>query len=312
LVGSNTCDDASVFQLREDLAIISTTDFFTPVVDDPFLFGEIAAANALSDVFAMGGMPFNALNILGFPQGKLDAEIVGEILRGGASKANEAGCLVTGGHTIQDKELKYGMAVNGTVHPRQIWKNNSALVNDVLILTKPLGTGAVSTALKRDLAAAEDIAAISTGMKMLNKIPVELCRELGITVNACTDITGYGLAGHLLEMLSERREVTIEVLMKELPLYQNAEIYLRNYEFLPGGFYRNREFCTGKILGDHNLSELSYNILFDPQTSGGLVLSMSEPDAEKYLKSLRDAYPFTGWIIGRVRSHTKAGLILID
>ncbi len=293
------------------MAIISTTDFFTPVVDDPFHFGEIAAANALSDVFAMGGMPFNALNILGFPQGRLDAGLVAEILRGGVAKANEAGCLVSGGHTIQDNELKYGMAVNGIVHPQQIWRNNTVRPDDVLVLTKPLGTGAISTALKRDMAAAEDIIEISTGMKTLNKIPVELCRRLDINVHACTDITGYGLAGHLLEMLSGRYELAIEIFVDDLPLYRNARTYLNNYEFLPGGFYHNREFSIKKIISNTDLTDNHFNILFDPQTSGGLVLSMSANDAKKYLHHLKDVYPFNGWIIGRVRPSSESGLILV-
>ena len=312
LVDQQSADDASVYLVRDDLAVINTVDFFTPIVDDPYLYGSIAAANALSDVYAMGGTPITALNILGFPQGKLSEEIVAEILRGGTDKAAEAGCVIAGGHSIQDKEIKYGLAVTGTVHPDKIWRNNSIRDGDVLILTKPLGTGAVSTALKQDKATPQAVEEIVRSMQSLNHIPAEILRKNNFTVNACTDITGYGLAGHLLEMVGSS-QLSIQIELEELPIFKEARIYLKNPSFLPGGFYNNRLFSEKDINAPDPIEEEKYNILFDPQTSGGLVVALPELEVAEFLQRLEDAYIFQGWVIGQVvpRDNGEKPLIII-
>ena len=306
LVDQHSADDASVYLVRDDLAIINTVDFFTPIVDDPYLYGSIAAANALSDVYAMGGTPITALNILGFPQGKLTTEIVAEIMRGGAEKAAEAGCVIAGGHSIQDKEIKYGLAVTGTVHPDKIWRNNSIEDGDVLILTKPLGTGAVSTALKQGKATPQVVDNIVASMTTLNRVPAEMLQKNNYTVNACTDITGYGLAGHLLEMVGNER-LSIQVELDKLPLFKEAKPYLKNPSFLPGGFYNNRLYCQEHISTKDFIEDEKYNILFDPQTSGGLVLALPEEQAENFLQKLKDDFTYPGWLIGRVIPREQSG-----
>src|SRR5688572_6673421 len=200
IVGTETNDDAGVFRLRADLAIVNTVDFFTPIVDDPYLFGQVAAANALSDVYAMGGEPCTALNIVGFPKGKMEIEVLREILRGGADKAHEAGVVVIGGHSLIDAEIKYGMAITGTIHPDRVIRNVGARDGDVLVLTKPLGTGIITTAIKRQAATARSMEAAIASMSTLNRDASTIMREF--TVHACSDITGFGLLGHGQEMAS--------------------------------------------------------------------------------------------------------------
>jgi len=295
-----------VYRVREDLAIINTVDFFTPIVDDPYLYGSIAAANALSDVYAMGGTPITALNILGFPQGKLSEEIVAEIMRGGAEKATEADCVIAGGHSIQDKEIKYGLAVTGTIHPDRIWRNNSIREGDVLILTKPLGTGAVSTALKQEKADAKAVDEIVQSMQSLNRVPAEILRKRSFKVHACTDVTGYGLAGHVLEMIGNAT-LSIQLELEELPVFEKAKSYLANPSFLPGGFYNNRFFTSRHISVPGKIEDESYNILFDPQTSGGLVFALPEAQVVLFLQELEDSYLYAGWVIGQVIPRETAG-----
>jgi selenide,water dikinase len=269
-------------------------------VDDPFQYGSISAANSISDIYAMGGKPIAALNVIGFHQGKVTPEIVRKIILGGAEKTIEAQCVISGGHTIQDEELKYGLAVTGIVHPDKIWRNDTIQAGDVLILTKPLGTGAVSTALKQGKAAEEDVDEIVAGMQLLNKIPSEIMQQDKYDVHACTDVTGYGLAGHLSEMLA-KNDMTIILEMDSLPRYNCVHKYIKEYAFLPGGFYNNRNFVINRLSGAGNFEDPEFNILFDPQTSGGLIFALSESDAQMFLKELNDSsYPYEGWQIGYV------------
>ncbi len=300
LIGFETGDDGSVFRISDDLAVINTIDFFTPVVDDPYDYGSISAANSISDIYAMGGKPIAALNVIGFHQGKVTPEIVQKIILGGAEKTIEAKCVISGGHTIQDVELKYGLAVTGVVHPDKIWRNDAIQPGDTLILTKPLGTGAVSTALKQGKADAEDVREIVESMRLLNKIPSQILQQDKYNVHACTDVTGYGLAGHLSEMLNDNN-LTIILEKDNLPRFNCLHKYIREYAFLPGGFYNNRNFVINRLSGAENFEDPAFNILFDPQTSGGLIFALCENDARQFLQELKDSdYPFDGRVIGRV------------
>lgn len=297
--------------MNDQLALVHTVDFFTPVVDDPYIYGQIAVANALSDIYAMGGKPLTALNIVGFHQGKVTPDIVRTILEGGARKAREAGCIIAGGHSIQDEELKYGLAVTGLVHPEKFWKNNSIEEGDVILLTKPLGTGAISTALKQDKADDKDVEEIVTSMRLLNRQPVEILQKHKLNVHACTDVTGFGLAGHLLEMIKSS-SLDIEVRLENLPHFKNALEYLAQYSFLPGGFYSNREFAAGSIVSQKKIDDPEYNILFDPQTSGGLIITLSEQQGEQFISLAEQAgYPYKIGIIGRV-SKGQGGMLRIS
>ncbi len=279
-------------------------------MDDPYQYGSISAANSISDIYAMGGKPISALNVIGFHQGKVTPEIVRKIILGGAEKTIEAKCVISGGHTIQDEELKYGLAVTGIVHPDKIWRNDTIQPGDVLILTKPLGTGAVSTALKQGKADDDDVREIVESMQILNKIPSEILQQDKYDVHACTDVTGYGLAGHLSEMLANN-DLTIMLEKDSLPRFNCLHKYIKEYAFLPGGFYNNRNFVIGRLSGADNFEDPEFNILFDPQTSGGLIFSLTEEDAGKFLEELRASdYPFEGWKIGYV-SEEKGNTIKV-
>ena len=243
IVGTETSDDAGVFRLRPDLAIVNTVDFFTPIVDDPYTFGQIAAANALSDIYAMGAEPKTALNIVGFPKGKLDLDVLGEILRGGAERAREAGAVVIGGHSIIDEELKYGMAVTGVVHPDRVIRNVGVQPGDALVLTKRLGTGIISTALKRRKASKQSVRASVASMIALNRSASAVMR--GFPVHACSDVTGFGLLGHAREMAGGSG-VTIVLEAATLPLLPAAR-RLAEQGFLTGGCRRNRAYLSDKV-----------------------------------------------------------------
>ena len=272
LVGTETSDDAAVYKISDELAMIQTLDFFTPVADDPYDFGQIAAANALSDVYAMGGEPKTAL----------DTEILGEILKGGADKVLEAGAVLAGGHTIQDDTPKYGLSVTGFVHPAKFWKNYGAQTGDKLILTKPLGTGIVNTAIKADLVSEEAREAALRSMKTLNKYAVEILKKY--TVHACTDVTGFGLGGHGTEM-AEGSQKTLVIDTKSLPILPDVEEYA-SMGLIPGGAYRNREFA-GKAGYESSAELWREDLVFDPQTSGGLLAAVSAEEAEKLLAELK-------------------------
>lgn len=295
LVGTDTSDDAAVYKLSEELALVQTLDFFTPIVDDPFEFGAIAAANALSDVYAMGARPIFALNIVGFPENALPMEVLEQILKGAQSKAEEAGIPVLGGHTIEDPEPKYGMVVSGVVHPDKVIKNTGARPGEVLVLTKPLGTGIISTAMKRGLAGTQVVHKAIGVMKSLNKTAAELMMKYNIS--ACTDITGFGLLGHLKEMI-ESSKVGVELDFDSLPFIETAKD-LATAGVIPGGTFNNRDFVDSVVdFGD--LSRTSQLLVCDAQTSGGLLVCLPPDEAKSYLKELNDAGLDDVCVIGKV------------
>lgn len=290
LVGFDTSDDAGVYRLSQECALVQTVDFFTPIVDDPFTFGAIAAANALSDVYAMGGRPVTALSILAYP-GKGDLAILRQILEGGASKMIEAACPVVGGHSVNDEDIKFGYSVTGTVHPDRIWTNAGAHPGDVLLFTKQIGTGVISTALKRGLAAPEHVDSSIASMLTLNRAAAEALA--GLTVHACTDITGFGLLGHAREM-ALASNVTLVIEAKRVPLLPGALHYAQQGA-IPGGLNNNRDFASSCVAPAESLDPALLQLLYDPQTSGGLLVSLPEPDAARMCERFPAAVP-----IGRV------------
>lgn len=293
LVGIETSDDAAVYKLNNDTAIIETLDFFTPVVDDPYMFGQIAAANALSDVYAMGGTPIIALNIVCFPS-RLNINILSEILRGGFDKVNEAGAITVGGHSIDDKEPKYGLSVTGIVHPERVLTNKGAVAGDILILTKPLGTGIVNTAAKADLVDKTHIAAAINIMSTLNKYAADIAKKYNI--NACTDITGFGLAGHSYEM-ANGSNVSIHIVANKLHFLDGAKQYAK-MGLIPGGAYRNKKHLEGKYLSSI-LEDEVIDLIFDPQTSGGLLYAIPAEEGKKLCEELISS-GINAFIIGYV------------
>lgn len=284
LVGFSGSDDAAVFRLNEDTALISTLDFFTPMDDDPYMFGQIAAANSLSDVYAMGGKPILALNIVCFPACE-DMDVLGEILRGGADKVAEAGAVVTGGHSVDDKEIKYGLSVTGLVHPNEIWRNTGAQPGDVLILTKAIGTGVMNTAMKGNLLSEDQRNELVQTMARLNKYAAEAIKRASIPVNACTDITGFGLLGHLLEMLGETVSATVSSI--NVPLLSGAQ-EMASMGIVPAGAYRNLEHVEKNVCFEN---KKYMHLLADPQTSGGLLISVPAAYAEKAIQVLESECP---------------------
>ena len=280
IVGIETSDDAAIYKVTDDIAMIQTVDFFTPIVDDPYMFGQIAAANSLSDVYAMGGEPKVALNIVGFPN-CLDPAILGDILAGGAAKVKEAGAVLVGGHSVQDDEPKYGLCVSGFVHPDKIFKNFGCKPGDILILTKQIGTGIVNTAIKAQMASDAAIAEAITVMSSLNKKGKEVIEKYPVT--ACTDITGFGLLGHCAEMASAS-EVTVELNVEEVAYLEDAISYAK-MGLVPGGAYKNRQH-SGKMVDYGNVAEHYIDLLYDPQTSGGLLLSV----APEYVADIMDDF----------------------
>jgi selenide, water dikinase len=286
LVGYDTSDDAGVYQLTPEVALVQTVDFFTPIVDDPYTFGAIAAANALSDVYAMGGKPISALSILAWP-GDGDLEDLEAILRGGADKIHEAGAAILGGHSITDKELKFGYAVTGTVHPQRVLANAGARAGDALVFTKRIGTGVVSTALKKGIASDGDVAAAIDSMLTLNQTAYEAM--LQFEVHGCTDVTGFGLLGHARE-LACGSGVTVEIDQAAIRFLPGAVEYAM-LGAIPGGLKNNRDFVMPFVEAGSELSDL----LFDPQTSGGLLISLPEADALRLMLTYPAAYR-----IGRV------------
>ena len=284
LVGFDTNDDAGVYLLSPDMAMVQTVDFFTPIVDDPFTFGQIAAANSLSDVYAMGGKPVSALSIVGFPD-KGEPEILEQIIRGGLSKMAEAKCSVIGGHSIRNDDIQFGYAVTGLINPQRVWRNVGARAGDVLLLTKPIGTGVLSTALKNDRAAANDVQAATASMTELNRAASEALQELqanaGATqpIHAVTDITGFGLLGHAREMALGNPERGIEAVSLELDhsavQYHPGALEAARQGFLPGGLKNNRDFIGDCVSFAKNVPQEYRDLLFDPQTSGGLLMAIS-------------------------------------
>jgi selenide,water dikinase len=296
IVGTETSDDAGVFRLRDDLAIVNTVDFFTPIVDDPYVFGQVAAANALSDVYAMGGEPRTALNIVGFPKGKMDLDVLGEILRGGAEKAHEAGVVVIGGHSLIDAEIKYGMAVTGVIHPDRVIRNIGAREGDVLVLTKPLGTGIITTALKRGAVQRRSTNAAVASMVTLNRDASRIMRDF--EVHACSDVTGYGLLGHSHEMASGSG-VTLVLQSAALPVLYGA-VGLAERGFVTGGCRRNRDYLADKVTTNPGVGVGLAEVAFDPQTSGGLLIALPADEANQLVGELRGRGIGAATVVGRV------------
>ena len=283
IVGLDRADDAGVYRVNDDLALIQTVDFFTPIVDDPYWFGQIAAANALSDVYAMGGVPKTAMNLVGFPLEQMDMSILREILQGGLDKMKEAGVVLVGGHSVEDPELKYGLSVTGFIHPKRILTQKNLKGGDRLILTKPLGTGIVNTAIKGGIASPEVVESITHLMARLNRKPAEIMSRY--EVHACTDITGFGLLGHLAEMVLDSG-CGIRLQSDQIPIIPEAKGFAL-MGFIPAGAYRNREFRIGMTEFGLSVDRLLQDLLFDPQTSGGLLISVSEKDSADLLRELK-------------------------
>ena len=307
IVGIETADDAGVFRLRPDLAVVNTVDFFPPIVDDPYTFGQVAAANAMSDIYAMGAEPKTALNIVCFPKGKMDIQVLGEILKGGAEKVREAGAVVVGGHSIIDEEIKYGMAITGVIHPDRIIRNIGIQEGDALILTKPLGTGIITTALKKGKAPKESIQAAISSMLTINKIAAKIMR--GYPVHACSDITGYGLMGHALEMASGS-SVTLILESAKLPILHRAP-RLAEKGYLTGGCKRNRDYLKDKTTIDKTIREGLVETALDPQTSGGLLIALAQKRAPRLVEELQDNGVKAAAVIGYATSLQKAWVRLV-
>ncbi len=300
-------EDAGVYKLTDDLAVIQTLDFFTPIVDDPYSFGQVAAANALSDVYAMGGRPLTAMNIVCFPIKTMDISVLNKILAGGLDKVHEAGAIVVGGHTVEDDELKYGLSVSGVIHPQKVVLNAGARDGDRLILTKPLGTGIISTAVKGGVASASAEASIVKSMTTLNQKAAELMQEAGI--HAGTDVTGFGLLGHASEMI-EGSEVGMVIHSTAVPFFPEAIEYAEK-GMIPGGLHRNREFRSGMVAIEKTVPEYLADILFDPQTSGGLFISVAPEKAEPLLEKMHREGIDEAALVGEVVAAPK-GKIIVD
>jgi len=285
---------------------VQTLDFFTPIVDDPYTFGQIGAANALSDVYAMGGKPLTAMNIVCFPEKTMAMSILTDILQGGLDKMHEAGVILVGGHSVEDEELKYGISVTGTVHPDRVVLNNSARAGDRLILTKPLGTGIISTAIKGNEADEAAVAKIVKSMSTLNGKASELMQAIG--VNACTDVTGFGLLGHAAEMIEGTR-VGMVIDSAAVPFFPEAK-ELAEMGMIPGGLHRNRDFRKNMVAIDRSVPQFLADILFDPQTSGGLLISVPKLKVSQLLDSLHKEGVAEATVIGEVVDKPK-GKILV-
>jgi selenide,water dikinase len=283
-VGLDRLDDAGVFRLRDDLAIIQTVDFFTPIVDDPYAFGQVAAANALSDIYAMGGIPVTCMNIICFPISAMDISVLSAVLKGGLDKIKEADALLLGGHSVEDDELKYGLSVTGTIHPEKILTNSGARPGDQLILTKPIGTGIVNTAIKGNLADESSIKYVTELMSTLNRAAAE---EMGhFDISACTDVTGFGLLGHGCEMI-DGEPVGLRIRIDQIPLIPGV-VDLAKMGLVPAGTGRNRSFRENYLTNPKDIDPVFMDILFDPQTSGGLIIAVSPAQAPELGKRLRD------------------------
>jgi selenide, water dikinase len=276
LVGFETADDAGIYKLSDSLALVQTVDFFTPMVDDPYTYGQIAATNALSDVYAMGGIPISALAVLCYPEHG-DLDVLSAIMAGGLSKMLEANCAVIGGHSVKDAEMKFGYAVTGTIHPDRVLKNKGAQVGDVLFLTKPIGTGVITTAIKRGLARQSWIDAAVKSMTTLNKNAAVAITEAGLRVHAMTDVTGFGLAGHTREM-ALASGVTMEFVIDRIPLLHGAMECVQA-KAIPGGLVANRDFAECVVDARTTIAPELMTLFFDPQTAGGLLISIDERDA---------------------------------
>lgn len=307
IAGMERAEDAGVYKLADDLAIVQTLDFFTPIVDDPYSFGQVAAANALSDVYAMGGRPLTAMNIVCFPVKTMDISVLQEILAGGVDKIHEADAIVVGGHSVEDDELKYGLSITGVIHPAAVVLNTGARPGDKLILTKPLGTGIISTAVKGGVASADAEAKIVKSMTMLNRKAAELMQETG--VHAGTDITGFGLLGHACEMI-DGSDTGMVIHSGAVPFFPEAREYAE-MGMIAGGLHRNREFRASMVTIDKSVPDYMADILFDPQTSGGLFISVAPEKAQRLLERMHQEGIPEAALVGEVVAEPK-GKIIVD
>ncbi len=305
LVGLDTSDDAGVYKLTDDLALVQTLDFFTPIVDDPYSFGQIAAANALSDIYAMGGKPLTALNIVAFPISVLDKEILSDIMRGAGDKVKEAGATLVGGHSIDDQEPKFGLAVTGTVHPDKVRANAGAKPGDKLILTKPIGVGILTTSIKRSLLSEEEINRVTTVMATLNKTAAEVMEPFN--VHACTDVTGFGLLGHASEM-AKGSKTGITIFKEQVPVLPRVK-ELAEQGVIPGGTKNNFAHLEGDVTFPEQMDELDRLILCDAVTSGGLLISVSGDEADSLLAQLLDK-GVEAALIGEVTDEQKGHIVV--
>jgi len=307
LVGRSTADDAAVYRLSDDLALVSSVDVFTPIVDDPYVFGQIAAANALSDIYAMGAEPLYALNVVGFPHGMLDDGFLVRILLGGQDKAAEAGIPVAGGHTMDEPELKYGMVIHGRISPAEVITNAAAQPGDVLVLTKPIGVGIITTAARVDAAPEESLAEAIAVMAQLNKAACECMHSVG--VNACTDVTGFGLLGHLHEMATASGVASV-VSAASVPLVADV-VELAEQFLFPEGLAHIREHCESFTEVADAVSDDLFSVFCDPQTSGGLVIAVDAGRAEELLAKLRSAGVSAAAAIGHVEPGAAGALRVV-
>ena len=305
MVGTDHFDDAGVYKLDESTAIVTTVDFFPPLVDDPYIFGQIAAANSLSDVYAMGGRPISVLNIVGFPDEDLPVSVLSDILRGGAERVEAAGAVVAGGHTVRDSEVKFGLAVTGVVHPDRILKNGGAQVGDVIVLSKPIGSGILTSAAKAEKITEAELAQAIDVMTDLNE---GACKAaLAVGVHSATDVTGFGLIGHASEM-ADASGVTIELRASEVPLLENA-LALARKKMLTRAWGTNLEYL-GDRFTVHNVDEMLVKVLADAQTSGGLLLSVAEDRADRLVAALKEQQTRAAAIVGYVVAKTDQAIVL--
>lgn len=306
IVGLDRADDAGVYKVTDDIALIQTLDFFTPIVDDPYWFGQIAAANALSDVYAMGGVPKTAMNIVSFPIKEMDISILRQILKGGLEKMKEAGVVLVGGHSVEDPEMKYGLSVTGFIHPDRILEKKNLKAGDRLILTKPLGTGLINTAIKGGLAADSVIESVARLMATLNKDAAEIM--LNYPVHACTDITGFGLLGHIAEMVVDSG-FGIGIRADALPIIPEALEYA-GMGLVPAGTFKNREFREQMVEFSSSVDRLVQDVMFDPQTSGGLLICVEPQSADDMLDKLKRKGMETAAVIGEVLPESSEKIVV--
>ncbi len=306
LVGTNTCDDAGIYRLSDDTALVQTVDVFAPVVDDPYTFGQIAAANSLSDIYAMGGRPLTALSVVGFPIETVGSRAMTQMLRGGMDKMKEAGTAIVGGHSINDKEPKFGYAVTGLVNPSSIITNDKARPGDVLILTKPLGVGVISFAAQMGMASPSAVAAAAKSMTELNRAAAEAMIETG--VEAATDVTGFGLLGHLGEMVTQSG-VTAEVYFDQVPIFDEVMDYVGR-EIISGGVERNREHSARLVSTAEDVTEEMASVLYDPQTSGGLLIAVPAAKADALLALLAERGVARASVIGRITEKSEGRIVV--
>jgi len=297
LTGLEHAEDAGVYKLSADLALVQTVDFFTPTVDDPFTFGQIAATNALNDVYAMGGKPLTAMNIVCFPIKTMDKSVLREVLRGGLYKMREAGVLLIGGHSVEDNEIKYGLSVTGVIHPDKVLFNRGAKAGDSLILTKPLGTGIISTAIKAEEASSEMVTKAISCMTQLNKKTSEMMIAAG-DIHACTDITGFGFLGHACEMI-EGSDVGMNINFAAVPIFTGLQELVET-GFVPGGLYRNKNFRISQIETADTCPAWLLDVFFDPQTTGGLFFSLPQKQAQNLVEKMRRSGIGDAAVVGEV------------